>query len=155
MRIILKFLLVFFLIIILADAYSQEAGMPFIRNFQPVEYRAGRQNWSIAQDSRGVMYFGNNDGVLEYDGINWQLIKLPGVKAIAIDTVGRLWVGMETDMGYLEPDDSGNLHYYSIKSKIPESHRDHSTVLHICILKNKVIFQTSDELLIYEDGQVR
>ena len=154
MRIILKFLLVFFLTIILADAYSQEAGMPFIRNFQPVEYRAGRQNWSIAQDRRGVMYFGNNEGVLEYDGINWQLIKLPGVKALAIDTVGRIWVGMETDLGYLEPDYSGNLHYSSIKSKIPESHRDQSTVLHICILKNKVIFQTSDELLIYEDGQV-
>lgn len=30
------------------------------------DYNAGIQNWAIAQDERGVMYFGNNSGLLEF-----------------------------------------------------------------------------------------
>ena len=45
-----------------------ESGRPFIRNYEAREYQAHSQNWSILQDQRGVMYFGNSIGVLEYDG---------------------------------------------------------------------------------------
>ena len=41
------------------------------------DYNAGIQNWSIAQDERGVMYFGNNNGLLEFDGSAWRLYELP------------------------------------------------------------------------------
>lgn len=33
------------------------------------DYNAGIQNWAIAQDERGVMYFGNNSGLLEFDEV--------------------------------------------------------------------------------------
>jgi len=46
-------------------------GSFFIRNYPPDEYGAHNQNWAILQDSRGVMYFGNSDGALEYDGESW------------------------------------------------------------------------------------
>ncbi|HNO10424.1 MAG TPA: hypothetical protein PKI67_05820 [bacterium] len=57
-------------------AAQDEQGEPFIRNYFPQEYRAQSQNWSIVQDHRGLMYFGNNDGVLEFDGIRWRLSPL-------------------------------------------------------------------------------
>ena len=41
------------------------------------DYNAGIQNWAIAQDERGVMYFGNNSGLLEFDGSAWRLYELP------------------------------------------------------------------------------
>ncbi|MGH7602060.1 MAG: hypothetical protein ACREOI_37325, partial [bacterium] len=41
-----------------------ETGLPFIRNYGPKEYGAHAQNWTILQDERGVMYFGNGIGVL-------------------------------------------------------------------------------------------
>ncbi len=53
-----------------------ESGRPFITNFSPKEYRAEAQNWDIAQDSKGLLYFGNSGGVLQFDGNQWQLIKL-------------------------------------------------------------------------------
>jgi len=55
----------------------KETGRPFITNYAPKLYDGNPQNWCIAQDLRGVMYFGNSDGILEYDGINWRLIKTP------------------------------------------------------------------------------
>ena len=33
----------------------KDIGTPFIRNFSKLEYRAGTQNWDIAQDQKGFM----------------------------------------------------------------------------------------------------
>ena len=65
-----------------------EFGSPFIRNYTPAEYNAETQNWAIVQDKRGVMYFGNNIGILEFDGINWKLIKVPNnsiIRSLAME----------------------------------------------------------------------
>ena len=47
----------------------KENGFPYIQNFSPTDYNAEIQNFSIIQDKRGLIYFGNNKGVLVYDGI--------------------------------------------------------------------------------------
>ena len=54
-----------------------EDGFPLITNYLPKEYSANVQNWAVIQDNRGVLYFGNVSGVLEYDGVNWRLIMFP------------------------------------------------------------------------------
>lgn len=41
---------------------------PIVRSYSVSDYNVGIQNWAIAQDERGVMYFGNNSGLLEFDG---------------------------------------------------------------------------------------
>ena len=41
---------------------------PIVRSYSVSDYNAGIQNWAIAQDERGVMYFGNNSGLLEVLG---------------------------------------------------------------------------------------
>jgi len=46
-----------------------EQGLPFITNYSPKTYKAFPQNWSIAEDDRGIMYFGNQNIILEYDGL--------------------------------------------------------------------------------------
>ena len=56
------------------DDTDARAGRPFIRNYNPKEFGAAFNYWAIAQDRRGVMYFGNWNGVLEYDGVSWRLI---------------------------------------------------------------------------------
>ena len=68
-----------------------------IRNFTPEENGGSEQNWSIIQDDRGVMYFGNNDkGILEYDGKTWRQIPIPNnsiVRSLAKDDEGTIYVG--------------------------------------------------------------
>ena len=68
------------LFVIVRPIYGQnqsDVGRPFLKVYSPKEYNAGLQNWAIVQDHRGVMYFGNNPGVLVYDGISWRMIELP------------------------------------------------------------------------------
>ena len=89
---------------------SSEAGLPFLHNYSPEEYGASNQNWAIVQDQRGVMYFGNNMGVLEYDGVSWRRIQTKDqstIRSLAIDEAGVIYVGGASELGYLAPDALG------------------------------------------------
>jgi signal transduction histidine kinase len=143
---------IFLLSVLMASA--QNSGRPFIRNFPPSEYRAYSQNWAVTQDSRGIMYFANSDGLLEYDGINWRLTKLPIVRSFAIDRSGRIYVGLENDIGYLEPDHDGNYQFTSLKAKIPEKYRDLTLVSDTYITDNQVIFISYKKIIIYKNDQI-
>jgi serine phosphatase RsbU (regulator of sigma subunit) len=124
--------------------------MAFIRNYPPSEYRASQQNWAIAEDTRGIMYFGNNDGLLEYDGISWRFFKLPGVRSLVVDKNGRIYTGLENDFGYLEPTRNGSYVYHSLKERLDESDRDLTTVFRVFIIDDLIIFQTNDKLFLYQ-----
>ena len=79
-----------------------QSGHPFITNYSPKEYKAETQNWAITQDNRGVIYVGNNTGVLEFDGVSWRLIPTSNhttARALAKDPNGRIYVGAEADFG--------------------------------------------------------
>lgn len=92
----------------------QEAGLPFIQNFKARDYEFGPQTWAVIQDRRGVMYFANMMGVLEYDGSAWRKIELPGLStaySLALDERGQIFVGGNNELGYLAPDTRGQLRY--------------------------------------------
>jgi hypothetical protein len=99
----------FTVILIVCPAFTEAQEIPFIPpvyNYATSNYRAGNQNWAIAQGSNGAMYFGNNNGLLSFDGVNWALHSLPNnlsVKSIFIDTETypeRIYVGSFEEFGF-------------------------------------------------------
>jgi len=72
---LLTLIFLFLLTPFLSAQNGSENGFPLINNYTPKEYGADTQNWAILQDDRGVMYFGNNLGLLEFDGADWKLYK--------------------------------------------------------------------------------
>jgi hypothetical protein len=97
-----------------------------VRNFRPETYGAGRQNWATVEDDRGIRYFGNESGVLEFDGARWRLIRLPGNRAaysLAKGADGRILVGSDGEAGWLEPDQAGTMIYRSKAADLPEEFR--------------------------------
>ena len=92
-----------------------EMGSQAITNYSPKEYNAHRQNWAIAQNENGIMYFGNNSGLLEYDGAGWRLYQVPNkstIRSIANGDDGKIYIGAKGDLGYFLPDSVGRLSYY-------------------------------------------
>ncbi|MBO4372844.1 MAG: hypothetical protein J5826_07940, partial [Bacteroidales bacterium] len=93
-------------------------GTPYIKNYLPEEYKSSKQNWCAVQDFRGILYIANTQGILEYDGVNWRSIntsKNSSALALALSNDGRrVYVGGNTDIGYLSPDSSGTMQYVSI-----------------------------------------
>src|SRR5215218_7667989 len=61
-------LLFFILLAIHQLAAAQNTiGIPGIVNYSKQTYNAGSQNWGIAQDKKGIIYFANSQGLLTFD----------------------------------------------------------------------------------------
>jgi signal transduction histidine kinase len=148
-----KILLSFFILFTLSGSVFSQT--PFIRNFLAKEYKAELQNWAITQDDRGVMYFGNNNGVLEYDGVNWRKIDTPGiVRSLDVDNSGRVFVGLGGDIGFLQADKNGITSYVSLLDKIPEEHRDFNYVNETIVANDKVFFRAKDKIFILKEDRI-
>ncbi|SIR23866.1 sensor histidine kinase [Maribacter ulvicola] len=142
----------FILLLFTGGLYAQT---PFIRNFPPEEYKAHSQNFATVQDHRGVMYFTNNHGVLEYDGANWRKIKTPyDPRSISMDRKGVIYVGLNGDLGYLQPDSRGRLQFKSLRNKIPKAHQDVKEVWDIVTLGSKVVFVAANKLFILQNDSI-
>ena len=74
---------------------------PPVMSYTPDSYGAQNQNWSISQTSDQTMYFANNSGLLEFDGMNWNLYPVPNnsiVRSVkAIDNL--IYTGSYMDFG--------------------------------------------------------
>ncbi len=122
-----------------------------------IVYGAGTQNWSIAQNALGVMYFGNNDGLLSFDGNYWKLHEMPNksiVRSLKIDTLGRIYVGAYNEFGYFEPDcDNKKLQYISLSSQLPDSLKSFGEIWRIVLNEEGIYFQSFSHIfLLTETG---
>lgn len=120
-------------------------GTPFIRNYSPDEYQGDNQNWAIVQDSAGLLYFGNSDGVLEYDGVSWRLLPTTNetvVRSLALDRNNRVYVGAYGEIGYLAPDSLGQLGYRSLLPQLDTQYLDFSNVWQTIATSSGVYFVT-------------
>ncbi len=136
---------------LLHDA-SREIGSPIITNYTPKDYNAHPQNWNIVQDHRGVMYFANGSGVLEFDGASWRLIELPNtpeVRSLAIGPDNILYVGSNDELGYVAMNPNGNPQYVSLVEKIPKEHRVFGYVYAVHATKQGIVFSAYKKLLIW------
>src|SRR5579863_6384589 len=110
---------------------NPETGSYVFRHYLPKDYGASPENWAVAQDRRGILYFGNDDGVLEFDGTSWRLIRVANgswVRSLAVDSRGTVYVGGKGDFGLLQPDRTGTMSFVSLLDKIPAADRQFSDV---------------------------
>ncbi len=134
------------------------SGKPFIRNYNPKEFGAAFNYWAIAQDHRGVMYFGNWNGVLEYDGVSWRLVSTPnrsGVRSLAVDGHGRIFVGAVGDLGYLAPDSVGELRFVSLLDHVQPENREFNEVWYSYATSQGVYFRTDKILLRWANNRMQ
>lgn len=137
---------------------AQEKGLILSKYYSPLDYKAGVQNWAIVQDQRGVMYFGNAAGVLEYDGVNWNLMRVDNnsaVRCLAFNNQNTLFAGAFGEMGYFLPDDKGFLKYHSLLPKIEIDHSTLGEVWDINCFSDSVFFLTDRYLFLYSSNKFK
>ncbi len=123
-----------------------EAGLPFITQYTTDDYKAAAQNWCFIQDDNGIMYVGNSSGILEFDGISWRLLKsLKGstrINSFAKRNDGRIFVGASRDLGYLMPDSSGQMQFYSLLPQLDTTFHKFSDIWHTYAVRDTIYFIT-------------
>jgi signal transduction histidine kinase/DNA-binding response OmpR family regulator len=132
-----------------------EVGSPLIHCYDPTEYGASGQNWAVLQDRGGVMYFGNDAGLLVFDGRHWTLIEMPNksmVRSLAQDARGVVYVGANAEVGYLAADSSGALGYHSLLDRIPPEDRGFNDAWSCVATDSGAYFLTEEMILWWHDG---
>lgn len=129
-------------------------GIPYIHNYPKKEYKGGTQNWSIAQDQRGFMYFGNNDGLLQFDGVSWQLFRMPNssvVRSVYISKNENIYIGAYNELGKLEVNKKGVSVYRSLKKLIPAGFTNFDDIWNITSFEDQIVFQSYTSAFLFQN----
>lgn len=122
-------------------------GSPLVNNYKKTVYGGGSRIWDIKQDSRGILYFGNSEGLITFDGQHWKSYELPNqtiIRSLWIDKQDRIYVGGQGDFGYFETSEQGGLKYTSLKALIPEEYRNFADIWDILSFGQSVFFRAAN-----------
>lgn len=101
------------------------------------------------------MFFANNNGLLQFDGINWTVFPLANktiARSLCITPDERIYVGGQGEFGYFEPNTSGLLIFHSLVDLIPATHAQFADVWKIIAVNDVLYFNASNKIFKY-DGQ--
>lgn len=134
-------------------SFSQE--LPPIVKYSPSVYAAGNQNWMISQDNKHFMFFANNEGLLEFNGSNWNLYPSPNETIIRSVKVinDKIYTGCYMEFGYWKRQKSGQLKYYSLSQNIKNKILDDEQFWTILNFDQWVLFQSLNRIFVYDTKQ--
>lgn len=145
-----KFILITLLLLFTLSVYSNK---PHLINLDRDKYKADNKNWSIGQDKRGFMYFGNDVGLLEFDGIKWNLNRLPNlltVRSLAVLSHETIFTGSYEEFGRWDRDISGKLVYTSLSDLLDKALFKNDDFWKIWIGEGCVYFQSFSAIYVYD-----
>lgn len=138
---------------------GQPYGKIIARNYNQLEI--GSENgsfWSVVKDKRGILYFGGEGEIFEFDGISWRGIPVPNfsaVRSLAVGKDGTVYVGAVGELGFLRPDMHGRMEYQSLLPKIPKNKLSFPDVWSINIIDDDIFFQADNRLFRYRAGKMK
>lgn len=151
--------ILFLFVILIHPCYTNPIPfVPITRNYNTTIYDAGTQNWSITQDKQGRMYFGNNKGLLEYDGHYWNLhpISTNGIiRSVYAADDDRIYVGSFEEFGYFERDETNKLIYHSLKPTVGDYSFHNDEIWTIFEVDNKLLFHSFGSYFIYDGKETQ
>jgi len=122
--------------------YAQEH--PPLMAYGPDLYEAENQNWGITQTSNQTMYFANNSGLLEFDGVNWSLYPVPDNSIVrSVKAVGNnVYSGSYMDFGVWKINNKNVLEYTSLPKMLDIELKDEEQFWKIIKLDDWLVFQS-------------
>jgi len=147
-----------YILLIIGCLLSSYAGAQFriapkVANFKPEDYGHHNQNWGFSQSEQGLIYVANGDGILEFDGLQWNLIPTPlsaTTLCLSEAVSGKIYVGAIGDLGYINCSSDGASTFTSLLHLLPDTLQDHlDNVWNVYAIEDKVFFRTAKELFVY------
>ena len=133
-------------------ADQSEKGIYIHRQYMTSEYDGHTQSWAVTEDDNGLIYIGNGNGLLEYDGVEWKMIEVAGVQvalSLALGENGKLYVGSVNDFGVIEADSLGRSVFSSMVPEVPDELADFEDVWETVAYSEGVLFRTRTAVFHY------
>ncbi|TCO09711.1 triple tyrosine motif-containing protein [Natronoflexus pectinivorans] len=154
-RLIVNFILTSIIIAISTNSYDI-LGNPPITHFTRNDYKNASQFWDACQDQNGNVFFGNNNGILIFDGARWDHVKIPnhsGVRSLLATSDHRIFAGAFNEIGNIRHNSKG-YYYESMMELIPAEYRNFGNLWGIHEINNTFIFRSFSYLFIYQEGRM-
>ena len=139
-------------------ALTTSAQIPTLRNFSPIEYNGGTQNWQISEIRDNLMAFANNHGLIVFDGENWQIhpvANYTSVRSLAFDAKKLcVYAGASDEFGYFDINTATfNVEYHSLSKLLSANMRMFGEIWKIHLLPSgEVLFQGREHLFSLRQG---
>lgn len=121
-------------------------------HYSPKNEDIDRVSFDIAQDKRGVLYFANKAGFLEFDGRNWNMISTPApIYTICVTASGNVFGGGLSGFGRITARPSGR-EYESLSG----SQTGASNIFTSVAVRDRVFFLSATNLYVLngESGDI-
>ncbi|NVJ87948.1 MAG: LuxR family transcriptional regulator [Flavobacteriaceae bacterium] len=145
-----RYLLVFFyLLITISTFFAQE--IPPINVFSTEDYSAENQNWSITQGDNNFIYVANYEGLLEYNGSNWQLFPTPNetIMRSVYYYKNKIYSGFYLDFGFWQRNEFGLLEYNSLVKTNNIEMLEDEQIWEIVELDGWMLFKSLQRIYLY------
>ncbi len=149
-----RYILIVMLLItsMLADVSSQE--LPFVINYSPKDYGYESQNFSIIQNKNKLIYVANLNGILEYDGNFWKLIKINGVPSFTFGNNNKIFVGGYNNFGYLDFDINKGTVFHSLLNKFKKDDMDFGQIDKLVTVEDNIFFYSKNQIFYYSNDTI-
>lgn len=125
-------------------------GAPPVIHYDKNDFHGDTQFWCMAEDEEGILYFGNNDGIVIYDGGQWHKISLPNkstVRSLICTSDGTIYAGGFNEIGEIHKDEYGTYHYTSLTTLLRPEDRNFNDVWQIHETEQLIVFRTFNMLI--------
>ncbi|MCB0460284.1 MAG: response regulator, partial [Flavobacteriaceae bacterium] len=143
------------LFLLVANVYAQ-LKLPPVVNFNVEDYKGGNQNWGV--DTSGqIIFVANNEGLLEFDGVNWYLNRLPNrtiVRSVKV-VDNKIYTGSYEEFGFWERTKDGSLEYTSLSKELDQEDIASQSIWDIYEFNNKIVFKSFGILYVYDFKDVK
>ncbi len=131
--------------------FSENIGNPYIQRIILNNYGINNNNFSIIQDFKGVIYIGNANGIIQFDGYFFEILKVPGTPFMDINNKGIIYVGGENDFGFVGNKASGESYFYSLSDSLSPELKNFGQINDVACTQEDVYY-CSDKILFKWDG---
>jgi hypothetical protein len=136
-----------------------ETGDFFISNYNRSFLNTDFVNWSVMQDSEGIIYYGNNQkGMQTFDGQKVRPVldekgePTKGLgRAMVLDAKKTIYAIIGDGFGYIEINKFNEPIYYSLSDKLPEKDKVNSSPRMSKVLNDTIIFMSENSVYLYKE----
>ncbi|WMN12439.1 HAMP domain-containing sensor histidine kinase [Marivirga salinae] len=123
-------------------------------DFDGSNYQASSFNYTSVEDEDGIMYFGNENGLLEFDGSHWRLYRTPNYTPITyLKIVGdKIYTFGSNEFGFFQRNKIGNMIYHPLNDRSTDE-IDISYIWKI-LEHNGDVYFSADSLIFKWDGEI-
>ena len=138
-----------------SQVYEAEAGALLIRSFKPRDYHGSpvvTRLGLLAEE--GSLLLTSNTTLHIFDGHEWTLVETetPGLRSLAADAEGRVWLAGVDQLGYCARDAFGVWAFHGLADKLPEEHKKLGRIWDTVVTDDSVWFATETKVLRWHDG---